>query len=115
MTDERMDEVIERRLVLTKHILLGKAKEYVRNNDRLHNFNRAAAISGESRERALKGMWMKHIVSVFDIIDDLDKGIVPKKELVDEKIGDLINYAILLEASINDRINVKEEEISEEK
>jgi hypothetical protein len=38
------------------------------------------------------------------MLDDMDKGKFPKTEIVDEKIGDLINYLILCEASIKDKI-----------
>ena len=42
------------------------------------------------------------MVSVDDIIDGLARGIVPPKELVAEKIGDSINYLLLLEGLIED-------------
>ena len=47
---------------------------------------------------------MKHYVSFLDILNDIEKGILPKEDVVDEKIGDLINYLILAEASIKDKI-----------
>jgi hypothetical protein len=43
----------------------------------------------------------------MDILNDIEKGTLPKEEVVDEKIGDLINYLILCEASIKDKINLK--------
>ena len=38
------------------------------------------------------------------MLDDMDNGKFPKEETVNEKIGDLINYLILCEASIKDKI-----------
>ena len=38
------------------------------------------------------------------MLDDIDAGKFPNIEAVDEKIGDLINYLILCEASIKDKI-----------
>jgi hypothetical protein len=35
----------------------------------------------------------------------MEAGNLPKEEVVDEKIGDLINYLILCEASIKEKIN----------
>lgn len=105
MNNESFEIVLNKALGRSKYVLGEKAKEYVRNGDRLHNFNRGAEISGESRERVLKGFMLKHLISVFDIIDDLDKGILPSRELVDEKLGDSINYMLLLEASLNDKID----------
>ena len=104
MNDDTMDKVIDDRLNQSREILLHKAKEYVRNGDRLHNFNVGARMSGQSRERVLKGFMLKHFISVFDIIDDIDKGVLPKEDVLNEKIGDSINYLILLEASIKDKL-----------
>ena len=47
-------------------------------------------------------MEVKHDVSVDDIIDGLAQGIVPPKEMVAEKIGDSINYLLLLEGLIEE-------------
>ncbi len=88
------DEVLNLRLQEIKSVLGSKQKEYSRNNNRLHNFDVAARVGNTTPELALKGMWMKHIVSVFDIIDSPED---VAKHTIDEKIGDLINYAILLE------------------
>ena len=71
--------------------------------DRLHNFNRAAEMLRTTREKALVGMWAKHVVSILDIVDDFPK-VVPSIEMIDEKLGDLINYSILLEANLKEDI-----------
>ena len=47
-------------------------------------------------------MKVKHDVSVDDIVDDLKRGVVPPKEFVAEKIGDSINYLLLLEGLIEE-------------
>ena len=103
------DTVIERRLELSKQILINKAKEYAKGDDnRMHNFDKASQITGECREKALFGFFLKHLISVMDIIDDMNKNkntYIPSKELTDEKIGDAINYLLLLEASIEDKRN----------
>lgn len=106
------DEVLEDRLKKIRLSLLIKGKEYRRNNDPLHNFNRGAELSGQSREKVLWGFALKHHVSFLDMLDDMDMGKFPKIETVDEKIGDLINYLILCEASIKDKIreNTKEDD-----
>jgi hypothetical protein len=44
-------------------------------------------------------MWAKHIVSILDIVDEFpDKR--PSIAILSEKIGDAINYLVLLEAMI---------------
>lgn len=104
MEVEHFDQVLEERLKKIRMSLLIKGKEYRRNNDPLHNFNRGAKLSGQSREKVLWGFALKHQISFLDILDDIDAGKFPTVETVDEKIGDLINYLILCEASIKDKI-----------
>jgi hypothetical protein len=103
---EQFNGLVQRRVELIKNILANKGQEYAADNDRLHNFKRAAAMLHCSREQALVGMWAKHVVSILDIIDDMKRGKYPTFSMVDEKIGDAINYLILLEASIKDTISV---------
>ena len=104
MKDKEFEEILKGRLDKIEKTLLIKAKEYVRNGDRLHNFNVGAAITGTSRERVLDGFLTKHYISYRDILNDIDEGKLPTEEYVDEKIGDIINYFILLEASIKNKI-----------
>jgi hypothetical protein len=104
MTTEFFEQILQERVDKSINTLQVKAKEYRRNNNPMHNFERAADIFDISRERALWGFALKHLVSFQDILNDIDKGIIPSESLVDEKIGDLINYLILSEASIKDKI-----------
>lgn len=111
MTEEKFNEILNNRLEQICTVLGIKAKEYVRNNDRLHNFNKASSITGEIREKVLwNGFALKHLVSVMDMLDDIQKDKIPNTETVDEKIGDLINYLILLECCIKERIQWEEED-----
>jgi hypothetical protein len=102
------DKVIEHRLSECKRILIEKAKEYAKgDDDRMWNFNKAAQITGECREKALFGFFLKHLVSIMDIVDDMNKNpnYIPSKLLTEEKITDSLNYLLLLEASIEDKRN----------
>lgn len=94
-------EVLRRRLSLIERTLASKAAEYA-TDDRLHNFKRAAAMLEDFPESACVGFMTKHLVSVLDIVDRLP--VVPTREMIDEKIGDAINYLILLEALLVERI-----------
>lgn len=78
------------RITLTK-----KAKEYAIGKDRLHNFRRAAVVHGCTMKEACMGMALKHIVSVIDMLED--ERLVTT-QLVDEKIGDALNYCVLIYA-----------------
>lgn len=53
-------------------------------------------------EKALLGMWIKHVISIADCINDDDDRQDVKISMWDEKIGDAINYLILLEALIKE-------------
>jgi hypothetical protein len=90
--------IVNKRIEFIKIILMKKAKEYA-TEDRLYNFKRAAIINKTTYEEALLGMFMKHIVSVLDL---LEGRLEPKQAIINEKFGDAINYIILLKAIILD-------------
>ena len=93
-SQEQFEKVLQNRCLSMRKTLSIKAEEYSKGSNRYHNFNVAARILGTTPEKALLGMWMKHIVSVLDMIAE-EKPMDEK--VIDEKIGDLINYAVLLE------------------
>lgn len=105
MLQGEFDKLLERRTEKIQTTLLCKGGEYANGGDRLHNFKIAAKIDLKdcSPEEALLGMWRKNLVSILDLIDDASKRICPQEEFVDEKIGDTINYLILLEALLKER------------
>lgn len=111
MTEQEFDALVEKRLDLTREVLITKGKEYRRNSDPLHNFNVASKLNNTTREKALWGFATKHLVSFLDMLDDIEKNKLPKEEYVEEKIGDLINYLILCEASIKDKLPNKTSDI----
>jgi hypothetical protein len=83
-----------------------KAEEYARDGDRLSNFKRAAALLKCHPARACVGAWSKHLTSILDMVDDLDQGKKGWSIAVwEEKLGDAINYLILLEAIIKENPN----------
>jgi len=92
------DKIVNDRLNKTRELLLVKGKEYVRGDDRFHNFVRAAEMNRTTPTRALHGMLTKHLVSILDITDSFDIKNYPSKELISEKIGDIITYLCLQEA-----------------
>lgn len=95
--------LFERRVKLSREVLAKKAFEYSRQGNRLHNFDAAAQITGVSPEIALWGMMQKHLVSIVDMLQDYP--LKYTRTYLDEKLGDLINYLILLEAIlVRDRV-----------
>ena len=106
MKREEFDKIVENRINKIRETLVTKGVEYQRNDDVLHNFNRGAEISGETREKVMWGFALKHLVSFMDILDDCEMNNYPSVELLEEKIMDLINYLILEEASIKEKIKI---------
>ena len=100
MNTKQFETILESRLSSIKQVLSNKAKEYA-IGDRLYNFKRAAEISRTTPQKALEGMFIKHLVSVLDLIDG---SISPSEYMINEKIGDAINYLILLEAIMKESI-----------
>jgi hypothetical protein len=94
------DKLLHRRLELTRGVLGMKAGEYAPPTDRLHNFRTAAILSHQTPAEALRGMLVKHWVSVMDIVA---RGPKCPDEVIDEKVGDAINYLVLLEAVLKER------------
>jgi hypothetical protein len=104
-SQRQFDLVLKHRIEKITSILASKASEYAADTDRYHNFNVAAKMDDETPEQALKGMWKKHLVSVFDLIawtKDCPERIT--EALIDEKIGDAINYLVLLEGMLRLRV-----------
>ena len=99
MTNEEFAKVFSDMMERSHDVLCNKAKEYASDRDRLHNFKVARGILGCNKPTtALSGMLVKHVVSLFDMLDQYEKGNMFSKEMWDEKIGDTFNYLILLKA-----------------
>jgi hypothetical protein len=102
--NEDFFEVIHNTLDELKELLLVKGKEYMRNNDVYHNFNQGSIMRGITPEKTLDGFLLKHEISINDITNDLDKGILPSKDKVIEKFNDNLIYLLIKKAMILNRI-----------
>lgn len=95
MNNDDFDEVVVGRFDKCQNTLICKAKEYANGEDRLVAFKRAAALNETTASLSLIGMALKHLVSVLDLAHGRLENNSHNRN---EKIGDLINYLILLEA-----------------
>ena len=86
--------ILKKRIEKINAVLQSKADEYASDKSFSYNFERASKINNESPKKALWGMASKHLVSVIDMIESESKF---DDDYIDEKIGDMINYLILLE------------------
>ena len=102
MNAKDFDNIVSNRMKWCEQTLLAKGEEYSREGDRLWNFKSAGRKRNKHPAEALLDMKVKHDVSVDDIVDDLKRGVVPPKEFVAEKIGDSIDYLLLLEGLIEE-------------
>jgi hypothetical protein len=104
LKNDFFDKVITDTLIDLKELLTVKGKEYRRNNNVYHNFDQGAKIKGITPEKVLDGFLLKHEVSISDMTNDLDKGILPSKEKVEEKFNDNIIYLLIKKAMILNRL-----------
>lgn len=93
MTHKEFNEVVEKELAYVKELLTSKSKEYAFGQDRFHSFKVGGELQGISQEKCLLGYLTKHIVSIYNMCDEVDNFSYLKWE---EKITDYINYGLLL-------------------
>ena len=106
MNVKDFNEMLEERIKKTREVLAAKNKEYASDVDKLHNFKRAGKMLQIAPEYALVGMMVKHTISILDIVDKINNNKeYPTKEMIEEKVGDNVNYLILLEALIKEHID----------
>lgn len=111
MNHKEFEKIVDNRLAQCRETLCAKGGEYSRDGDRLHNFKTAARIACVTPERSLFGMYLKHLVSVMDMIADIDNGELPTRGMMAEKIGDSINYHLLFEGLLEERIIATESRV----
>lgn len=102
MTREEFSKKVEKRIDLIRQTLLTKHKEYAKDDNVFRNFDEAAggfSLHSTSAE-VLWSYMTKHLVSIKDIVAE-NKAADPA--VISEKIGDVINYLILLEAMLNQK------------
>lgn len=105
MTEKQFYEIINNRLDQTKNLLTIKGKEYIRNNDPLHNFNVGESITGKSKAEVLDGFMLKHYISYRDLLNDVNNKKEISKSQMKEKIGDLIVYLCIQETIFEEYID----------
>ena len=102
MDNNLFNIILCQRIDTIKSTLKRKADEYAQDEDRLYNFKVAARMDDTTPENICWEFLLKHLVCVHD----LAKGkLEAAPEIIDEKIGDAINYLILLEALLKEKTN----------
>lgn len=110
MIRAEFNEIVERRCDLIKNVLVKKGQEYANDDEVFHNFKNAANISfHSSHEKVAWEFMVKHLQSIKDIIEHVSidgANGYPKNPLIEEKIGDAINYLILIEGMLKERVKL---------
>lgn len=99
MQNEQFNFHVSEQIERCRKTLVQKADEYAGDDDRIHNFRVAAKLRGETHAQAALGMMSKHIVSVYDMVES---GNSYPAEMWDEKIGDALNYLLIIRAIVAD-------------
>ena len=102
--EQEFEDAISKTLQEIQDLILVKGREYRRDNNPFHNFERGAEMTDFTREEVLQGFLRKHLISVEDMRNDTKMGIYPDAEKVNEKYNDILVYfliekAMMLESS----------------
>lgn len=94
-----VEDVVKRRIQLIQDVLQTKNEEYAGKEDVFKAFTEALPLSFHDTKQAVAWEFMvKHLQAIKTIIEAKSKsGIIPDEKLLEEKIGDAINYLILIE------------------
>ena len=95
MTNEIFNEIVEDLINHCKDTLIRKGDEYSTEKDRLSNIRRMASLKGSSTAQATWDACIKHFASVMD---QIESGVIPNEAWMNEKLGDIINYMLILKA-----------------
>lgn len=107
MTHSEFNKIVKEFLQKTEDVLVKKEGEYSLDTDRFSFFKRMAQIENCTPEQALLHCQAKHFTSYIDMVQSGEKF---SKELWFDKLGDIVNYCILLRGLLEDDKMFKEGE-----
>jgi hypothetical protein len=101
-----VQDVVQRRVQLIKDVLQSKNEEYAGQDDVFKAFTESLPLSFHDTKQAVAWEFMvKHLQSIKLIIEERAKtGKIPDEKLLEEKIGDAINYLILIEGMFKEEM-----------
>lgn len=94
-----VQDVVQRRVQLIQEVLEHKNSEYADKEDVFKAFTESLPLSFHDTKQAVAWEFMvKHLQSIKMIIEAKAKsGKLPDEKVLEEKIGDAVNYLILIE------------------
>ncbi len=110
MNTFNFQEETDKFLESTLSTMFEKGRDYASVNNFFSNFEQATGISFcDTREGVLWHYLTKHLQSIKDMVNVLEVGGKNHghftKAKVDEKIGDAINYLLILRGMLTERVN----------
>ena len=103
MKIEKFKELLEKRFTKTREVYSKKMNEYANDLDVFLSFKKGVGFSFQDTPEGVAWEYAcKHFESIKTIISKIPDEI-PSDKLIDEKIGDAINYLIILEGLIKER------------
>lgn len=99
LSSEEWKKALRKRMDLIDSVLATKADEYIRDGNKLYNFDEAARRENKLPAEILEGYMLKHYQSYKDMLADMQQpfGDVPTEARIRERFGDIIIYFILQE------------------
>lgn len=85
----------ESTLIRLKELLIVKGKEYRRNSDPYHNFNEGAKLLNVRAMHVLNFFRLKHLISIADLLKDLEQGIRVSEDQLNEKYNAILVYTLI--------------------
>ena len=103
MTIKKFKKLLEKRFEQSRETYSRKMNEYATDLDVFQSFKEGVGFSFQDTPEGVAWNYAsKHFESIKNIISKIPDEI-PSHALVDEKIGDAINYLIIIEGLIKER------------
>jgi hypothetical protein len=105
MTPSEFKNLLKERFKKIEDTFVIKQKEYASNIDVFDNIRNGIRLSifNTEEEQVAWSYLAKHLESIMSILEKLPEE-QPSKEVIDEKIGDAINYLIIIEGLLKERL-----------
>lgn len=103
MKTETLLKVLNNQVALCMSRLCAKNNEYGNESDALYHFTRAAELHKTSSEDIALKYATKHLISVISLVEQSTRNEMLYKSFVDEKMGDLVCYLLLIWAMLSDK------------
>lgn len=104
MNADKFEKLCRELLGKAEGPLFQKSKEYATDEDRLANFRQPTSMLGVSPAEVCLMYQMKHIASISKIAKETSQGVLPTKELLQEKCQDVLNYTLIFYTIVSEMI-----------